>query len=72
MRARVLREEPLCRLCTINGLVAASTVADHIIALEDGGSNDRANFQGLCDPCHHAKTAREAIAGAASSRQHLT
>jgi 5-methylcytosine-specific restriction protein A len=66
MRAQVLSEEPLCRLCQAKGLVTASTIADHIVPLSQGGSNDRGNFQGLCDPCSDAKTAAEAVAGAAA------
>lgn len=30
--------------------------ADHIIALENGGSNDVTNFQILCSGCHAIKT----------------
>lgn len=29
---------------------------DHIIALENGGSNDDTNMQLLCIPCHKKKT----------------
>lgn len=31
--------------------------ADHIIALENGGTNDVSNFQVLCEWCHKPKTA---------------
>ncbi len=31
--------------------------ADHIIALENGGTNDLSNFQVLCEWCHKPKTA---------------
>lgn len=38
---------------------------DHIVPREQGGSNDESNLQPLCtDPCHKAKTAREAEARA--------
>lgn len=30
--------------------------ADHITALENGGTNDIENFQVLCEMCHSAKT----------------
>lgn len=34
---------------------------DHIVELADGGTNDDANLQLLCDePCHKEKTAQEA------------
>ena len=59
MREQVLAEEPLCRACDAKGFVTATTVADHIIPLAEGGSGDRDNYQGLCGPCHQAKTATE-------------
>jgi 5-methylcytosine-specific restriction endonuclease McrA len=55
LRRRVLFEEPLCRVC---GVIA--TVADHIVAYEDGGPFwSRPNLQGLCDSCHSKKTNAE-------------
>ncbi|PZU75565.1 MAG: endonuclease [Sphingomonas sp.] len=59
MRARVLREEPLCRICDAAGRVTASTIADHITPKAEGGTNDRENYQGVCGPCHVVKTAQE-------------
>lgn len=60
MRARVLIEEPLCRLCMERGVVTATAIADHIVPKAEGGGNERSNYQGLCSACHVAKTAREA------------
>lgn len=60
MRAVVLREEPLCRPCQARGRVTAATIADHIKPLSEGGTGDRENYQGICKPCHVAKTAEEA------------
>lgn len=40
--------------------VTPTTIADHIIAKAEGGEDDRGNYQGVCDPCHKAKTAEEA------------
>ncbi|WP_313434401.1 HNH endonuclease signature motif containing protein [Novosphingobium sp.] len=60
MREIVLREEPLCRPCQDEGRVSASTIADHIQPLAEGGTGDRSNYQGICQPCHHIKTAAEA------------
>lgn len=73
MRARVLREEPLCRPCHSVGRVEPSTIADHILPLSEGGSGDRLNYQGICKPCHDAKTAEEAARarGAKSPRKRL-
>lgn len=60
MRERVLAEEPLCRECTRRGIIEPTTIADHIIPKAEGGSDDRDNYQGLCDRCSKAKTAIEA------------
>ncbi|GLV21982.1 hypothetical protein TomMM35A_18350 [Sphingobium sp. TomMM35A] len=37
-----------------------SVIADHITPLSEGGTGDRDNYQGICHPCHQAKTAAEA------------
>ncbi|HXH52550.1 MAG TPA: HNH endonuclease signature motif containing protein [Sphingomicrobium sp.] len=62
-RAMILAEEPLCRLCGEAGRVSASEEVDHIVPLSQGGSEERSNKQGLCKPCHKAKTAAESAAG---------
>ncbi len=59
MREQVLREEPLCRLCLAEHRVIATVIADHITPKAEGGTDERDNYQGLCKPCHKAKTARE-------------
>ena len=63
-RDQIRREEPLCRLCLAEGRTSATTVIDHIKPLSEGGSDERRNKQGLCDPCHEAKSAAERAAGA--------
>lgn len=62
MRARVLSEEPLCRTCLAMNpsRVTPAIIADHIVPKAEGGSDERENYQGVCDPCHRAKTAEEA------------
>lgn len=63
-RERVaLRFNYLCAHC---GLVwrKSHDQIDHIVPREQGGSNDEANLQPLCDPCHKAKTKQEASARA--------
>lgn len=60
MREQVLMEEPLCRPCQAQGRVEPSTIADHIKPLAEGGTGERSNYQGICKPCHDAKTADEA------------
>lgn len=67
-RLALLKSEPLCRLCLATGRTVAATVADHILPLADGGTNETANLQPLCKRCHDAiktpadKKAREAVA----------
>lgn len=54
IRARVLDEEPWCRMrCG-----RPSTTVDHIIPRERGGGEGRENLAGMCGPCHRTKTAR--------------
>ena len=66
-REQVRREEPFCRRCLEDGKYVATDVVDHIVPLAEGGSDDRENKQGLCDPCHDAKTRGEARRGRARS-----
>lgn len=68
MRAQVLREEPLCRICTEAGRITPTTIADHVVPKAEGGTDDRGNYQGLCTPCHDVKTAAEAARGRTRSR----
>jgi 5-methylcytosine-specific restriction protein A len=44
-----------CNLC-LNQLGSSSFEIDHIIPLEQGGTYDLSNLQGLCDSCHIFKT----------------
>ena len=60
MREQVLREEPLCRPCEAASRIRASAIADHIVPKAEDGTDERENYQGICHPCHVAKTAREA------------
>jgi len=62
MREVVLREEPLCQACLAAEpkRYTQSAIADHITPLAEGGTSDRGNYQGLCQPCSDAKTAAEA------------
>ena len=55
-----MQQFPLCAECERQGRVTAATVVDHIVPHK----GDKAmfwgsgNWQGLCAPCHNAKTAR--------------
>jgi 5-methylcytosine-specific restriction protein A len=61
-RAAVIAEEPLCRLCLAKGVTRATDIVDHIKPLREGGLDVRANKQGLCKPCHDAKSLAERAA----------
>lgn len=54
------RDFGLCQECRRQGLSRPGRVVDHIIPLWKGGSDEDTNKELLCDPCHDAKTAREA------------
>ena len=70
MRRIVLAEEPLCRMCLAMEppRYTPSTIADHIKPKAEGGTDDRENYQGACDPCSKAKTARESARARRRSR----
>jgi 5-methylcytosine-specific restriction protein A len=68
-RARILAEEPLCRPCLEAGRVTPSEEVDHISDdVPDELWDARENKQGICKPCHTAKTARESAAGRSGGR----
>ncbi|MCZ4341529.1 hypothetical protein O4H52_07950 [Sphingomonadaceae bacterium G21617-S1] len=59
----MLDEEPFCRWCIQKGTVTVasrSVICGHVLGLAEGGSNDRANLCGECEPCSIEKTAAEA------------
>lgn len=54
------RAHPLCAECERKGLVTASTLVDHIIRVNFGGSfHDRTNHQPMCFDCHQDKSFAE-------------
>jgi 5-methylcytosine-specific restriction protein A len=57
-RARQLREFPLCVRCEQESRVVLATVADHVIALVNGGRDD-GPLQSLCGEHHRLKTAED-------------
>ena len=62
MRASVLVEEPLCRLCLKKGKHVQAVEVDHIVPLAAGGTEARSTRQALCKPCHEAKSKAERLA----------
>jgi 5-methylcytosine-specific restriction enzyme A len=62
-RAELFAREPLCRECDSHGRVSVATIRDHIKPLEEGGTDDDANVQPLCQVCSDAKTKSEAARG---------
>ena len=68
MRAELFNAYPLCAECERQGLVSLATQRDHIKPLEEGGTDDCDNEQGLCVPCHAAKSLQERIRAQRRSR----
>lgn len=61
LREICLANDPFCVHCLSRGVHSISTVADHKIAINDGGSmTDLSNLQGLCASCHNSKSSNEA------------
>lgn len=54
IRARILARDPICTICHD----ALSTVADHIIAKANGGTDEDSNLRGVCASCHAKSTDR--------------
>jgi len=66
VRAAVLAEEPLCRMCAEAGRTTAAAEVDHIHpfhGLSDPRRLERSNLRPLCVPCHRARTGSQAHAG---------
>lgn len=64
LRERIMqRDTGLCQPCKRNGHVTMATQVDHITPKAQGGGNDDANLQAICDPCHRDKTSRESKGG---------
>ncbi|MFJ2741870.1 HNH endonuclease [Streptomyces sp. NPDC087440] len=62
LRKQVLeRDGWLCQICRVR----PATIADHIQPMTDDHRLEA--LQGVCDPCHRQKTAREGAAARAAS-----
>jgi 5-methylcytosine-specific restriction protein A len=60
-RRAFLAQHPLCAACEAQGRVVPATVVDHRVPHRGDPVlfREESNWQGLCKPCHDAKTARE-------------
>lgn len=68
MRAALFSRSPLCAECARQGRVTLATQRDHVIPLEEGGSDDEGNEQGLCLDCHDTKSKAERERGQRRAR----
>jgi 5-methylcytosine-specific restriction enzyme A len=62
-RARLFKQEPLCRACAAEGRIILATIRDHIVPLFEGGKDVDENIQPLCRTCSDAKTHAESMRG---------
>jgi len=58
-RERILARDPVCVECAKLSIYRPTDEVDHIVPLHRGGPDTDANLQGLCSPCHEAKTLAE-------------
>ena len=68
MRRALFDREPLCRVCAAQGRVTLAVIRDHIRNLEEGGTEDEANCQPLCQACSDTKTHGESMRGQRRAR----
>ncbi len=59
LRAKVLRLEPNCRVCRMEGRLVPAQEVDHVVPLAHGGTNELANLAPICGQHHRSKTARQ-------------
>jgi 5-methylcytosine-specific restriction protein A len=57
-KAILVRDAYRCRVCSRVAYGQAAHV-DHIVPLEEGGTDEAANLQVLCESCHGRKTRAE-------------
>ena len=63
MRSALFERNPLCAECERQGRITLATERDHIKSLAEGGLDEDSNVQGLCVPCHDAKSKSESQRG---------
>jgi 5-methylcytosine-specific restriction enzyme A len=67
-RLRVFARDPLCVACAAQGRTTLATVADHALALAEGGADDESNLVGLCVEHHRLKSIEESKRGKVRAR----
>ena len=63
LRAKLFKDEPLCRACQSKGRTTIATIRDHVVPLAEGGQDVETNTQPLCRECSDTKTHRESKRG---------
>ena len=65
VRAQVLRNEPLCRVCVAAGRTELAVQVDHVVPVRvrPDLAYDPTNLQPICGPCHGLKSAAERRSG---------
>ena len=71
LRKAKLSRDPLCEDCQAMGRITSANHVDHCHAISDGGEAFPSldELSSKCGPCHSAKTARGAEAGAVRSNK---
>jgi 5-methylcytosine-specific restriction protein A len=59
IRRHMLELQPLCVMCSKNGILKFAHEVDHKIPLHKGGTDDYSNLQCLCREHHYKKTQEE-------------
>lgn len=60
LRQQILKRDGyLCQPCKRQGIFTEATQVDHLKRKADGGTDDKANLEATCKPCHDAKTTAE-------------
>jgi len=55
----MVRDKRLCQPCLRNGRATPAREVDHIKPKAKGGTDDMANLQAICSPCHREKSQRD-------------
>lgn len=69
LRLAHLSIEPMCKACAAEGRLTCANTVDHVVPISEGGPAfpGHDGLASYCGPCHSAKTARGAEAGAIRS-----